>query len=117
MSDGAQNNPVDTSVDISLDRFKRTNAASHLDIHGTAVYDVFDEVGIFRQTLEGAVQVHHMNELSALLIPMFSHGLGIIRINGFLVLFALRQADASTAFDIHCGNNFHSANPSLETSL
>jgi len=58
-----------------------------------------------------------MNELSALLIPMFGHGLGIVRINRFLVLFALRQADASTAFDIHCRNNFHSANPSFGTSV
>ena len=107
LRDGAKDNPVGPGVNISLDGGDRPDAAADLDVNGTMVNNILDQLGMHRQAAKSAVEVDDVDDLRALLVPIIGDGQRVVRVNRFLVRLALRQPDTATAFNVYRRNNFH----------
>src|SRR2546426_10184261 len=60
-----------------------------------------------RMASDGAVQVHDVEKLRALLRPMFSRLYRVVKIDGLLIHFPLIKSDATAILDVDGGDNEH----------
>ena len=81
---------------------KRADAAAELDRVLRRLDDRFNGRAIDRLTLEGTVEIDHMEPFEAHLLEGFGLGRGIVVVNGRRVHFAELETDALAVLQVDC---------------
>src|SRR2546425_1997846 len=92
------------------------SAPADLDRDGHGFDDCLNRLAVPRGPLDGPVQVHNMQELSAFVLPAAGHIRRLRRIDRLLLHPPLAQADAASVLQIDGRNHDHgalSATPAL----
>ncbi|MNZ51534.1 hypothetical protein D3C78_693500 [compost metagenome] len=111
---GTDDHVADAGLDVVLDGFQRTDAATDLDRQGrVALGNRGDHFTVDRLAFEGAVEVNQMQPAAAPFNPFGGHAHRVVREYRGVFHAALAQAYASTVLEIDSGDNQHLQNLSI----
>ncbi len=97
-------------VNIGRDSVQGADAAPQLHGDGQGLAQAPDGVQVLGPGAEGAVQVHHVEELGPGRLPLKAHGRGVVAEDGDVLGPPLAQAHALAVFEVNGRNNQHNFN-------
>ena len=109
---GTDHHVAHAHVQVALDGVQRADATAqlhrHLGPHG--INDGSDHACILRLAGKGAIQVHQVDALGALVAPASGHFGRVFGKDRLLVEFALFETDTTAVLQIDRGNQQHGSN-------
>ena len=105
----ADDDVADAVVEVALDRVEVADAAAelHRDFLADHAHDLADGALVARLAGDGAVEVHEVQALRALLEPVLRHRRRVLGEHGDRLHVALLQAHAMAVLDVDRGNDLH----------
>jgi hypothetical protein len=113
----AENHPVEPEAQQGLGPLQTAHAAAKLHRNRQGGHDRPHHGIVQRQSAAGAIEVHQVEPLSALLLPGQGLGHRIVAETGHLVVIPLMQPHALAVEQVDGGNDLHGAPQGLPARL